>query len=389
MPELSGKLCFHFFEQMQKKPRIAILGDFPIGNVCEAYAARSSFYPTWLLALHKAFVTCDDFEIHWIVIDKNYSKPAQVTVENQTFHILPGTGLTVGLYTAYFYNRWQISRCLKKINPDIFHAWGTERFYGLAAKDFKGKSILSVQGLLTLCCQRAKMSSFEQKNRFYEKGVLRSVDFITTESPWARERVSELAPKANITLCDYAVEPAFFTLNRQLTDEPTCLISSSMAPIKNIPLAIAAFSDPALSHIKLYLAGVDKDCFPGLPANIIPLGKLSREDLAAHLSKTWCLIHPSLADTGPTAVKEARVAGVPVVLTTECGAKQYVEHGKSGYIISPNDKQALIDSVLSVTASAETSMAMGAFDVERCRKALSRDNMFATFAALYHNVLQS
>ena len=374
---------------MQKKPRIAILGDFPIGNVCEAYAVRNAFYPTWLLNLHKAFVACHDFDIHWIVVDKNCRKSAQVAVENQTFHILPGTGLTVGLYTAYIYNRWQISRCLKKIKPDIFHAWGTERFFGLAAKDFKGKSILSVQGLLTLCCKRAKMSPFEQKNRFYEKGVLRSVDYITTESPWARERVMELAPKANITLCDYAVEPAFFSLKRQLTEEPTCLISSSMAPIKNIPLAIEAFSAPALSHIKLYMAGVAKDRFPNLPPNVIPLGRISREDLIAHLSKTWCLIHPSLADTGPTSVKEARVAGVPVILTTECGAKQYVEHGKSGYIITPKDTQSLIDAVLSVTASQQTSLDMGAFEAERCRKALSGDSMYASFTELYHKVLQS
>ena len=338
---------------------------------------------------HKAFVQCNDFDIHWIIVDKAFNKSDTQVVDNQTFHILPGSRLTIGLYTAYIYNRWQVSRCVKKINPDLFHAWGTERFYGLAATDFRGKSLLSVQGLLKAYMQRGSVSSFERRHSIYEPSVLRKVDYITTESPWARDRVKELAPNANITICDYAVEPIFNNIRRNLSDEPSCLISCSNAAIKNIPLAISAFSSPELSHVKLYLAGASAERFPHAPSNIIPLGRLGREELAHYFSKTWCLIHPSLADTGPTSVKEARVAGVPVILTTECGAKQYVEHGKSGYIISPNDKQALIDSVLSVTASAQTSLDMGSYDVERCRKALSGDSMYASFTDLYHKVLQS
>lgn len=372
---------------MQTKPKIAILGDFPIGNICEAYQSRNSFYPSWLYMFHKAFLRCEDYDIHWIVVDKSCKRATQLTIENQTFHIIPGSGLTIGLYSAYIYNRWQVARCVKKIKPDLFHAWGTERFYGIAAKDFKGKSILSIQGLLTVCCKRAKMSTFENIHQRYEKSVLRSVDFITTESPWARERVLEIAPQANVTLCDYAIEPIFFNIQRILSDEPCCLISCSNAAIKNIPLAISAFSSPELSHIKLYLAGANREHFSNLPPNIIPLGRLSREELSNQLSKTWCLIHPSLADTGPTAVKEARVAGVPVILTTECGAKQYVKHGESGYIIATNNKQELIDAVLKITTSKQNAYAMGMTDIERCRKALSCDSMYSAFKNLYHSIL--
>lgn len=372
---------------MHTKPKIAILGDFPIGNICEAYQSRKSFYPSWLYMFHKVFLRCDDFDIHWIIVDKLCKKSIQLTIENQTFHIIPGSGLTVGLYSAYIYNRWQVARCVKRIKPDLFHAWGTERFYALAAKDFKGKSILSIQGLLTICCKRSKMSAFENMHQRYEKKVLRSVDFITTESPWARDRVLEMAPQANVTLCDYAVEPVFFNIQRNLSDEPCCLISCSNTAIKNIPLAISAFSSPELSHIKLYLAGIKRDFFSNLPPNIIPLGLLNREELSTWLSKTWCLIHPSLADTGPTAVKEARVAGVLVILTTECGAKQYVKHGESGYIIASNNKQELIDAVLKATKSKQNAYSMGMTDVKRCRKALSCETMYKSFIKLYNKIL--
>ncbi len=374
---------------MNTKPRIAILGDFPIGNVSDAYKSRNSFYPSWLYMLHKSFIQNDDFELHWIVVDKAIKKENQFTIENQIFHVLPGSSLTIGLYSAYIYNRWQVARCVKKIKPDLFHGWGTERFYGLCAKDFKGKSLLSVQGLLKAYMQRGKVSSFERKHSVYEKGVLKNVDYITTESLWAQDRVLEMVPDAKVSLCEYAVEPIFFSIERDLAEEPSCLISCSNAIIKNISLAISAFSSPELSHIKLYMAGASPEKYHNLPPNIIPLGRLNREELAEQLSKTWCLVHPSLADTGPTSVKEARVAAVPVILTSDCGAKQYIDHGHSGYIVSPNNKKELIEAVLSVTRSKITAEQMGAYNVEKCRKSLATNTMHEAFANLYKTILSS
>ena len=235
--------------------------------------------------------------------------------------------------------------------------------------------------------RRGPVSNFERRHSMYEPEVLKKVNYISTESEWARDRVLEIAPNADITVCDYAVEPIFYSINRELTDEPSCLISCSNAKIKNIPLAINAFSCPELRHVKLYLAGADENRYPNLPSNIIPLGKLNREELAKAISKCWCLIHPSLADTGPTAVKEARVAGMPVILTSECGAKRYISHEKSGYIIQPNNIQELIKSVLSVTESKQKASDMGLYNINNCRLALSVNTMYMTFSNLYKKIL--
>jgi len=53
------------------------------------------------------------------------------------------------------------------------------------------------------------------------------------------------------------------------------------------------------------------------------------------MASVWCLVHASLIGTGSTVVKEARVAGLPVILTTECGSKRYIEESTSVFIISP------------------------------------------------------
>ena len=153
-------------------------------------------------------------------------------------------------------------------------------------------------------------------------------------------------------------------------------------------MAVSAFSKPELQHIKLYMAGIRKEDYPDLPSNIIPLGPVDRARMADLLSETWCLVHPSLADTGPTILKEARVAGVAAVVTSECGAKQYVQHGKSGFIIPSHDEQALIDAVLQVTKSREIAAQMGAYQHDFCREALCEETMIANLKKIYHRILE-
>ena len=80
--------------------------------------------------------------------------------------------------------------------------------------------------------------------------------------------------------------------------------------------------------------------------------------------------------------------GVPVILTTECGSKQYIEPGKSGYVISPDDVDALITGVLDITSSRSHCMEMGAYRQEQCREALSSSSMIRSLINLYDSLLK-
>ena len=79
--------------------------------------------------------------------------------------------------------------------------------------------------------------------------------------------------------------------------------------------------------------------------------------------------------------------GVPCVVTTECGAKQYVVHEKSGFVIPVKNSDALAESVLRITESQETSLRMGAYDHRRCREALSEETMIKKLFDLYDEIL--
>lgn len=376
---------------MLERKKIAILSGFPVWLVNKELPALPGHYPVWLLPLYEEFERfTSQYEIHWVVLHKGISKNQFFIQRSQYFHVISATKATIGLYTAYVHDRIKLFLTLKKIIPDLIHTWGTEYCYGLAGKDFRkrAKWLHTVQGLLKTYMKLGPMSRFQCLHSLYEPAVLKSAPYMTTESPWAAEKVKEIAPHIQPCIWDYAVESVFLQNKRKLSKEPTCLYCGSDSLIKNIDTIIAAFRRPELAHVRLVLAGPNNEKYNHIAPNITAIGRASREQVTALMSESWLLVHPSLADTGPTVVKEARAMGLPVILSTHCGSKQYIEHGKSGYIIEPNDVDALVEGVLKLTESSEQNLAMGAYNQKKCRKALSADTMCQGILSLYNSILE-
>lgn len=373
---------------MKKPPKVAIVCDFPVWFANQTFPKDKGHYAIWLTPLYNAFETNTNFEIHWVVLSQAVKSIVRFTSKNQFFHIVPAIKRTIALYSLYAIDRYRLSKELKNISPDLIHTWGTEYCYGLCGKDSKHpKWIHSVQGLLKAYIQRGRMSRFQRHHSFYETSVLQSAPYITTESPWAAQRVREINPNAAPKIWEYAVEDLFYTKQRDLSPRPSCLFCGNCTPIKNIDTLIQAFSSKELAHVDLYLAGPTKKQYPNLPANIHALGRQSREEVAELMSHMWCLVHLSLADTGPTAVKEARVMRMPVIISDECGSKQHIEHGKSGFVIKPKDIDNLINCVLDITKSKERATSMGLWGGNECRLNLSADTMVKKLVDIYTSML--
>lgn len=378
--------CFSYMGQIKK---IAIIGNFPAWLVSKDIPVRKGHYPVWLMPLYDSFQHCTDYEIHWLTLSRNIKSPFRFVSKNQYFHVLPCGSRTIGLYTMYISDRVRMFKELSRISPDLVHSWGTENSFGLCAYDYRkhAKWLHSVQGLLKTYMKLGSMSRFHRHQSMYEPKVLRGADYITTESPWAAVKVREMIPDANPIVWDYAVESRFFLAERNLTETPSCLYCGSDAAIKNLQTLINVFSKPELKHVKLILAGPSPALFSELPPNIQVLGRISRDEVMQLMTKSWCLVHPSLADTGPTAAKEARVMGIPVVISSHCGAQQYVKEGLSGFITEPMDEVSIATAILKIVESKRTTLSMGAYDQERCRRALSADTMYTSLMQIYESLL--
>lgn len=369
--------------------KIAIVGDLPIWEAQSEPRQPSDawHYCVWLSALRKLLDYQNQYHIHWIIPHKGEIRKRVIETEKQIFHILPKSRLTVGLYSGYIFDTFQIVNALKSISPDLVHSWGTENSHSIAVSRYQGKKLLSIQGLLTAYAERARLARFERHQAFYEPYTIRRFNHITTESPWAENRVREISVMPAFHHLEYAVEDSFFHHERVLSDTPTCLYAGTNAPVKNIRTLIKVFSSPRLSHVRLLLAGIRPEELPHCPVNVRPLGPVNRENMVQLMAKAWCLVHPSLADTGPTIAKEARVMGLPVMLTNACGSMQHIEHGKSGFIVDPYDIATMQESILQMTADAQTALRMGAYGQQECRTKLSSDTMMSSLMEIYGNIL--
>lgn len=373
---------------MHATPKIAIVANLPVSYVKNSGASPEGYHCVWLTTLSQILQDTSQFDIHWVIPSKEIKQYQLIRFQNQSFHLIPKARTLIGLCTAYLYDYLSIRRIIKRIQPDIVHAWGTENCHGLVVSRIKTKKILSIQGVLRACAKRARIALFERlQGWLYEAQTLRRFKYITVESLWAREQVIEHAPDSEVRLWEYAIADDFYHTLRNLSTTPCCVLAGSDTPVKNVASAIRVFKRPELSHVTLYLAGVMPGAYTDLTPNIIPMGFVPHHTIAGLLSQTWALVHPSLADSCPNIVKEARVMGVPAVVTTECGAKQYIIDGESGFIIPPNDDDALANAVLTITKSKQTNLDMGKIDQERCRNAISKDTMRAGLLSLYEYVL--
>lgn len=373
------------------RPVLAIVSDMPLGRLIPSeFQEKDHSLTPWIFSLFQALANQTEYDIHWITLKKYVSGYTVKSLNHQTIHILPDSSLAVGLFTNHFSASRKIRRLLDQLNPDLIHVWGIELAYATACKTQPRTRLLSYQGSLIAYCQRSKMKMFPKIQAFWEKRTTPEYRHITCESPWIHDRILEISPSAQVSLIEYGVEESFHHVERSPSATPECLFVGTLSELKGVKYLVQAFMKPSLRHVQLYIAGsgeLRKKLEPASTPNIHWTGALQRPELQKRLSSAWCLVHPTLADSSPNCVKEARVIGLPVVTTCEGGQTQYVIDGKSGYIIPVRDSEAIVQAVLSLTESLEKNMTMGLYGLDEVREALKIELTCSKFLSLYGSLM--
>ena len=111
-------------------------------------------------------------------------------------------------------------------------------------------------------------------------------------------------------------------------------------------------------------------------------------EVAKELESATVMLLPTRADTSPNAVKEAVVAGLPVVASNVGGIPDYVFDGKNGLLFPPGDLPAFVHALRS--ACVHPLFRRGAVEPEalaRARAYLSPELMAANFLKAYEAAL--
>ncbi|MFO7273404.1 MAG: glycosyltransferase family 4 protein [Bacillota bacterium] len=110
-------------------------------------------------------------------------------------------------------------------------------------------------------------------------------------------------------------------------------------------------------------------------------------DVPAFLGRTGVFVLPSRSEGLGLVAVEAMAAGRPVVATRVGGLPEVVVDGETGFLVEPEDPEALARAIRALLADPARAARMGAAGRERVRKLFSAERMAEATAALYEELI--
>ena len=373
--------------------KIAIIANVPVWIIPGLEKLKhGGHYCTWLEALIPAFEREKrDFELHWITFSKETSEYHFKEAFGQFFHIFPRGSLAVGIVSKFFLETWKVKKLIRKLSPDLVHAWGSEEVCGLAgARSGVPQKLFTLQGCLTDYVREVGGAFLFRVQARHEKTTVGAYEHGTTESPMAALLLSDLNPKIMVDIVEYGVDEKFHEANWDPVQQPTVLFVGSIDERKGVAHLIEVAALPQCAGINFRIAGVGalkNHLMEKATGNVTWLGKVDRSKVISELEAAWALVIPTFADTGPTVVKEARVVGLPVVITNAAGASSYVDDSGCGFVIEPADLAGLSKSILEICGDREECMEMGRKGWKEHREILNPATTARSFRQIYEKLL--
>lgn len=153
----------------------------------------------------------------------------------------------------------------------------------------------------------------------------------------------------------------------------------------------------AASGVKLVIAGDGpaandlREFAAGSPADIEFTGHQSGARLWALVQGARCIALPSICyENAPKSILEAQARGKVVICTDIGGLPELVEHGKTGFLVPPDDVEALGQTLLQVMNLADDELAViGEAASLRTRSAFTRDLYFEKMSTLYQDLMRT
>ena len=371
--------------------RVAILANFPLHVIPSLSGGKPAkgHYATWLPPLAEADAQEDGIERIWITLDQNVTEDKRVTIWNQTLIVLP-TSATGRASSFFRKDRAAIARVLRELKPDLVHGWGTEDVYAWAAVESDFPSVVCMQGILSYYILHAKIDWRTCFQALFELHVFRKGTTFVGESPWAAAILKKKMPDKEIVQIDYAVHPDFFA-GKWAPDPqaPIALFAGTLEQRKGFDDVLQAFRSPLLKNHTLWVAGTGPMLEEARKQpNVKLLGRIDRPQLIEAMSKAWCLVIPTRCDTGPMIVKEARVAGLPVVTTKEGGQSTYIKEGGNGFFVRKGDISSLAERLDALLSNYDFCLQRGKDGWEQDRASFRVELMAEKFRELYRSIHQ-
>lgn len=349
---------------------------------------------TWQRVLLAELEKKRDVEIHVIVIRKTIDRDISFERNGTWFHVLK-TRSGWRAPTFFWVETLLIRRVLNRIRPDLVHAWGTEAGAALVASRLGYPYLVTIQGLLGWYKELVSLSAYFRFNAGLESLSLRRARTVTTEATFAVRFLQEHYPHLQVHQAEHAPDWVFHQVQREPQIEPKrFLFVGTLEERKGVDLLLQALDQVRQTPFELIIVGgsprspfmqsLQKGVSQELWQRLTFREALSPAEIAAEMTKATILIMPTRADTSPNAVKEAAVAGLPVIASRLGGIPDYISDGKNGFLFRSGD---LGDFIQALTrACNHAAFGRGIVDsdcLKQVRHYLSPALMEQRFSDLY------
>jgi glycosyltransferase involved in cell wall biosynthesis len=351
----------------------------------------------WQRVLLEEFKSVPDLKLHVISVRNAFARSGTVELEGVTFHCLkvPRGMRTLSLF---WWETMLIRRCLSRVRPHLVHAWGTERGAALVASRLKYPHLVTMQGLLAWCLEHVDLGWFVRLEARLEAISLRRASVVTAESSFAVNWLKARHPHLKVSQVEHAPSRLFHQVERRVASGPPqllyvgsmCLLKGSdlllqaldqLAPELDFRLTIVGPAPaPFLERMKLLTSSA-------LWQRIHFRHSLTQPEVADELARATLFLFPTRVDNSPNSVKEAVVAGVPVVGSAVGGMLDYIRPGLNGLTFEAEDLQAFVQAIRS--ALAHPLFSRGQVEpatLAQMRAYLSTHTMGQKFLAAYNSV---
>lgn len=269
--------------------------------------------------------------------------------------------------------------------PNVVHIWGTEYSHTVAMlracvnRGILDRVVVNIQGLMSACARNYlsgipeeyrklkldNVASIEEEKRVFEghgRCEIESIKMskhVIGRTDWDRSSVEAINPAIEYHFCNEILRDRFYeeagTWRYEKCQKYTIFVSQASYPVKGfhylleaLPVVIRRFPNTRvyvagtniLSGIHenpygLYLYNLIKQF--DLISHIYFLGSLNEEQMIKQYKDANVFVCPSTIENSSNSLKEARIIGVPSVISYVGGSYSGVLFGENGFLYPHNE----------------------------------------------------
>lgn len=268
---------------------------------------------------------------------------------------------------------------LEDCSPDLIHIWGTEYFHTMAMvmackiKKMLNRVVINIQGLVSVCAKYylanipenyqelkiegqisiKKGQEFFEKRGIYEVESLKMIQYVIGRTDWDEAYVKSINPEIQYFFCGEILRGIFYEhigkWKYEQCQKYSIFISQASYPIKGfhyllqaLPIIVKQYPDthifvagrnflnteyiePYGYYIKSLIEELE------LIGTISFLGMLDEKRMVEHYLKANVFVSASVIENESNSLSEAKIIGVPSVVSYVGGICNRIESGIDGF----------------------------------------------------------